>query len=233
MANTILITGANRGIGLEFVKQYAHKDWKIFATCRFPKKAPELAQFAQNKNTITVLPMDVTDVAQIQHVAYELNGTAIDVLLNNAAIMGSERETSFGDIDSENMLSVFKTNAVGPLKVSEAFLKNLEKGEQKLIVNIGSRTASIAGNDSGKYYAYRASKAALNMIMKSAAIDLADKGIRIVTFHPGWIQTEMGGAGALITATECVTNLVKLIDSAINSDETGVFLDNEGKRLPW
>jgi NAD(P)-dependent dehydrogenase (short-subunit alcohol dehydrogenase family) len=224
---TVLITGASRGIGLEFVRQYAAAGWKVLACCRKPGTATEL-----NKVTgdVTVFALDVDDDANIAGLARQLKSVPIDVLINNAGISRPEA-TTLGQVSSEVWLQVFRTNAIAPLKMAEAFLPHLEAGKEKKLIAITSRLGSIELNEGGRY-SYRSSKAALNSAWKSLAGDTAGKGMICVVFHPGWVQTDMGGKAAPVTPKQSVAGMAKLI-SGFGKKDNGTFRNYDGESLPW
>jgi len=229
---TVLITGANRGIGLEFARSFMLDGWRVHACCRHPDKAQELRDAAEAVAADTKIHrLDVTDGLKAASLARELIDEPIDVLLNNAGIMGP-RGADFGKIDYDEWPPVFAVNVLGPMRMAERFVEHVAKSDRKLIVNISSRMGSIADNTSGGSYIYRSSKAALNMVAKSMANDLADRGITVLAFHPGWVRTDMGGRNAAITAKESVEGMRAVIARATQAD-SGKFLNFEGRELPW
>ena len=185
-----LITGANRGLGFEFARQYLADGWQVYAACRDPASASELRRLAEDK--LRVLAMDLTDPASIRAAATELDGQAIDLLLNNAGIIGPRGQT-IGNIDYEAWAEVLAVNTMGPMRVSEAFVEHVARSDRKLIVTLTSGLGSITDNTSGGSILYRSSKAAVNIVTRSLAIDLASRGITCVVVNPGWVQTDMGG----------------------------------------
>ena len=231
-ARTVLVTGANRGLGLEFVRQYAGDGWKVWAACRSPKSAKELkALQAQHADGISILALDVTDSDSIRSAAAQLRGEPIDLLLNNAGV-GSPPAQKIGSLDYAAWARVIDANVLGPARVVEAFVGNVAKGGGKRIVTLTSRMGSIEDNTSGGSYAYRSSKAGVNAVMKSFSIDLAPRGITCVVVHPGWVRTDMGGAGGKLAPAESVKALRALIDS-LKAKDTGKFFDYDGSELPW
>ena len=184
---TVLITGANRGLGLEFARQYALDGWKVLATCRDPNSATELNELSGD---VQVFPLEVTDFLAIETVARILRGEKIDVLLNNAGVYGS-RECGFGQTDYDDWAEAFRINTQAPLKMVESFVEQVASSDRKIIASISSRLGSISSNDDGGQYAYRSTKTALNMVNKSLAADLAGQGITTVVYHPGWARTDM------------------------------------------
>lgn len=229
---TVLVTGANRGLGLEFARQYAADGWQVIAACRAPDAAADLQGLAADSGArIRVLEMNVADTASVRAAAAALKGEAIDLLLNNAGIGGPPGQ-QLGNLDYAAWARVLDTNTLGPMRVVEAFLENIAKGHLKRIVTITSAMGSIADNAAGGRYAYRSSKAAVNMVMKSLAIDLAPRGIACLMVHPGWVRTDMGGPGGKITPTESVRALRSLID-AFKPEDSGKFLNYDGTPYPW
>jgi len=227
-----LITGANRGLGLEFAKQYLADNWQAYAACRDPSSASELRRLADgSRGKLQVLSMDVSDLAKVRAAAVELKGKPIDLLLNNAGI-GGPRGQTIGNIDYETWARVLDVNTLGPMRVSEAFVDNVARSDRKLIVTITSGMGSISDNSSGGAFAYRTSKAAVNMVMRSLAVDLAPRGITCVVINPGWVRTDMGGANARLTAAESVTAMRRLIDK-LGPAQSGKFFNHDGREYAW
>jgi NAD(P)-dependent dehydrogenase (short-subunit alcohol dehydrogenase family) len=177
------------------------------------------------------MALDVTDLASIKATATELESQAIDLLLNNAGVGGARGQT-IGNIDYKAWAKVLEVNTMGPLRVSEAFVEHVARSERKLIVTLTSGMGSIGDNTSGGAFAYRSSKAAVNMVMRSLAIDLASRGITCVVLNPGWVQTDMGGSHATMTPAESVTRLRGLIDN-LGSGDSGKFLNHDGREYNW
>jgi NAD(P)-dependent dehydrogenase (short-subunit alcohol dehydrogenase family) len=227
---SIMITSANRGLGLEFARQYAADGWRIFAACRNPHAAADLRDLAR-AGPVTIFPMDVTDPQSIERAKAGLAEEAIDVLINSAGIVGKQNQRA-GNVDYEVWKQVLDVNTLGPLRVTEAFTDQIVRGERKLVVTITSGMGSLADNISGGAIPYRSSKAAVNMAMRSAAIDLAPRGIACVLVNPGWVKTDMGGQGAPLTATESVAALKRLIAS-IGLAQSGKFFNYDGREYPW
>jgi len=227
-----LITGVNRGLGLEFATQYLADGWQVYAACRDPVSASELRRLAEDSGeTLRILAMDVTDPASIKAAAEELDGQTIDLLLNNAGIIGPRGQT-IGNIDYEAWAKVIDVNTMGPTRVSEAFVDHVARSDRKLIVTLTSGMGSLADNTSGGSIAYRSSKAAVNMVMRSLAIDLAPRGLTCVVVNPGWVQTDMGGANATLTPVESVTALRRLIDT-LGPAQSGKFFNYDGREYAW
>ncbi len=194
---TILITGANRGIGLEMARQYAADGWNVMACCRSPENAHDLNKLAaQSGGNITVHLLDVTNAAQRTALAEQLKGQPIDILFNSAGISGNWGTQGFGHCQADEWLEVLHINVITPMLMMQDFAANVALSERKIIANMSSKMSSISDNTSGGSYLYRSSKAALNMVNKSAAHDLARKHIAVVALHPGWVRTDMGGPTA-------------------------------------
>jgi NAD(P)-dependent dehydrogenase (short-subunit alcohol dehydrogenase family) len=229
---TVLVTGANRGLGLEFARQYAAEGWQVFAACRAPKTARELQQIAaESDGHIRVLEMDVTDAASVRAAAAGLKGEATDVLLNNAGVGGPPGQR-IGGLDYAAWARVLDINTLGPMRIVEAFLENIAKSHFKQVVTITSGMGSLEDNTSGGSYAYRSSKAAVNMVMKSLSIDLAPRGITCVVVNPGWVRTDMGGARGTLSPEESI-RLMRSVIAALRPEDSGKFLNYTGKTYPW
>jgi NAD(P)-dependent dehydrogenase (short-subunit alcohol dehydrogenase family) len=227
--NTVLITGANRGIGLEFTKQYAADGWHVLACCRHPQSAMDLQALTQTNANINIYVLDVADFAQIDALALQLKHENIDLLINNAGVYPS---SSFGNVDYEAFAQGFKINSMAPLKMAEAFVQHLSRSQLKKIATLSSKMGSIDDNGSGESYSYRSSKCAVNMVMKSLSIDLKPYGISVVTLHPGWVQTDMGGSNAMINTQTSVRGLRKVIEN-LSLSNTGQFIAYDGKAINW
>ena len=224
---TTLITGANRGIGLEFARAFAREGWRVHGCCRHPEKAKALKAI---EGEVICHRMDVTDGLQVAGVARELADEPIDLLLNNAGVL--EDRAGFGETPFGEWEDVLRVNTIAPLRLAERFVKHVVAGDRKLIVNISSELGSIANNTGGGRYVYRSSKAALNMVSKGLSIDLAPKGITVVAFHPGWVQTDMGGPGAALAPEESVAAMCSVIAN-LGPEDSGKFLNYDGTELPW
>ena len=229
---TVLITGANRGIGLEFVKQLADQGIEVLACCRDPKKAKDLIQLADANANIKIFQLDVIKQDQIDTLHEELKDKAIDWLINNAGISGASGVT-VGNIDRSNFLKVMNVNCLSPVKMAEAFIPNLEKSHDKLILNISSAMGSITENESGRSYAYRTSKAALNCVMHSFAIDVMPLGIKVILLHPGWVETDMGGEDALIGTATSVSGMLKQVQQHKQDSHAEVLRRFDGGTISW
>lgn len=229
---TILITGANRGIGLAFVKQLCTEKNYIIATCRTPDEAQELQELANQHQNIVIKKLDVNDDESINKLASSLEDTSIDWLINNAGISG-ESGVTVGNIARQNFLKVLETNAVSPIKLTDALLDNLSKSQDKLVVCISSRMGSISDNQRGKSYAYRTSKAALNCVMRSFALDVADQGIHVLLLHPGWVQTRMGGDDGALSTDESVRRMLGIIDKHKHDAHAETLFSHDGSTIDW
>ncbi len=222
---TVLVTGANRGIGLEYARQLADKGYRVIGTARDPEKATELATIADR-----VEALDVSDAASVAALATRLDGESIDILVNNAGVF-DRGDVSIDKVDFAQMEQTLAVNSLGPLRVIQALLPNLRKGERKLIVNMSSQLGSISGS-TGTWYAYRSSKAALNQITRTMSVELGKEGFVCVVVHPGWVRTDMGGAAATYSPEESVSGLVGLIEK-LGPADNGQFYDFQGKVIPW
>nr|VFJ57334.1 MAG: NAD(P)-dependent dehydrogenase, short-chain alcohol dehydrogenase family [Candidatus Kentron sp. FW] len=242
---TILITGANRGIGLELTRQYAQDGWLVFACCRSPGDAHELhklmTEFDDGGNGsgdnvdggIRVYSLDVTNDAERASLAARLRGQAIDVLLNNSGISGDWSTQGFGRCRAGEWLEVMHVNVVAPMLMMQDFVENVATSSRKIIANMSSGIGSIANAHAfeGRYI-YRSSKAALNMINTICAADLAKRGISVVALHPGWVRTDMGGPDATLGVEESVTALRKNL-AGVSFSDSGRFIDIDGSTIPW
>ena len=225
---SVLITGANRGLGLEFTRQYAADGWRVFAACRDPAGARDLAAV---EGDVFAETLDVDDGPQVAALANKLSGQPIDVLINNAGIYGP-KDVTRDNVDYDAWGQVFRTNTMSPLAMSAAFAANVAQGGQKKIITLSSIMGSIAENDSSGDFIYRSSKAAVNAVMKSLAGDLKSEGITVAVLHPGWVRTDMGGPDAAIEAPESVTGMRAVI-AGLKESDSGRFLNYDGTEIPW
>lgn len=229
----ILITGANRGLGLEFVRQSLKRGDRVFAAMRDPGKPGELKPLLQEfPQQLSLVQMDVTEEQSIiqarDAVAEEIDG--LDFLVNNAGVF--PRGETPRSLDAQTILLAFHTNAVAPLIVIQNFLELLKNGEQPRVINITSNMGSIERKTYGGNYSYSGSKAALNMLTKTLAHDLKAEGIIVITLHPGWVQTDMGGSNAPLQPNESIKGMLDLAER-LTIEDTGKFLSFEGEVLPW
>ncbi len=225
----VLITGSNRGIGLEFVKQYALDGWNVIACCRAPHSAHDLQALAKQHHNIKIVALDVGNFSQIDTLALQLKDQKIDVLINNAGVYPV---SGLGNVDFDNWALAFKINSMAPFKMIEAFTPHVAASQLKKIATLSSKMGSMDDNTSGGSYIYRTSKAAANMVMKSLSIDLKPYGIAVVTLHPGWVQTDMGGASALISTQTSVKGLRQVI-THLSLANSGKFIAFDGQEIAW
>ena len=222
---TILVTGANRGIGLALARYFHQKGFTVIATARKPSEALELKTIG-----VETLPLDITDPASIAALKSELTGRPIDIVLNNAGIKGHSA-TALDDLDIEQLKTTFDVNSLGALRVIQALMPNLKIGAQKTVVNMSSRMGSIADNTGGAI-GYRASKAALNNFNKSLSIEFAQQGFVFVVLHPGWVRTDMTSDRATYSTDESAEALFRVI-TELSQGDNGHFYDLHGKSIAW
>ncbi|MFO1426087.1 MAG: SDR family oxidoreductase [Steroidobacteraceae bacterium] len=234
---TVLVTGCNRGLGLEFARQYGAAGWQVLATCRDPQDAPELQALRAAHAGIEIHALDVADFDAIGVLAARLAGRPIDVLLNNAGVFGpkptAQRDPrqSFGSIDYGIWGDVLRVNLMAPMRMAEAFLEHVAASQQRKIVAISSVEGSIA-QASGGIYAYKTSKAALNMLMHNLSFDVAARGVVTAAFCPGWVRTRMGGPGAPLEAPPSIAGVRQVIEK-LTPATSGRFWLWSGENLPW
>ncbi|MGH8672169.1 MAG: SDR family oxidoreductase [Burkholderiales bacterium] len=230
--NSVLITGANRGIGLEFARQYSADGWRVYACARNPAKATALNELtAKSNGRLTMHALDVSNLAQIDALAAQLKDAPIDILLNNAGVYPDSR-ARFGNTDYDAWMEAFRINTMATLKMAEALVENVARSEKKRIVTITSKMGSMADNTSGGSYLYRSSKAAVHAVVKSLALDLKPRGIIAAVFNPGWVLTDMGGLGAAISLETSVAGM-RQVFSELTAADSGYFLDYKGVEIPW
>ena len=222
---TIMITGASRGLGLEFARQFYSEECRVIATCRNPKKANELNAIGD----IDVHSLDVTDDRSVANLADKLRGENIDILINNAGVIG--QRDGFGRLDYDIWAETMDTNVFGPMRVAEAFRDNVMNSKKKQMIFITSRMGSIT-EAVPNAYVYRSSKAALNMAVKCLSAELAEQGLIAVLFHPGHVQTDMGGQAAPVTPHTSIEGMKNQI-VALTRDDNGRFLSYDGHQIPW
>ena len=222
---TIMITGASRGLGLEFARQFYSEECRVIATCRNPKKANELNSIGD----IDVHSLDVTDDKSVANLADKLRGENIDILINNAGVIG--QRDGFGRLDYDIWAETMDTNVFGPMRVAEAFRDNVMNSEKKQMIFITSRMGSIT-EAVPNAYVYRSSKAALNMAVKCLSVELEQQGLIAVLFHPGHVQTDMGGQAAPVTPQKSIEGMKNQI-VALTHDDNGRFLSYDGQQIPW
>lgn len=235
MKYRVLISGANRGIGLEFVQQYLESGYEVIACCREPERASELLALGKKNSNLNIRKLNVTNEKELKDLAASLDGIPLDILINNAGIYGNG-DQSFEGVTAASMIEVFTVNSVAPLMATRALLANILKGQLKTVINISSLMGSISDNGSGGKYAYRPSKTAINMITKSMAVDLAAKGLKVLSLHPGWVQTDMGGSNAPLDVKTSVSGMISVINSKTRLEANphgDLFLNYNGKSLEW
>jgi NAD(P)-dependent dehydrogenase (short-subunit alcohol dehydrogenase family) len=218
---------------LEFCNQYATNGWRVLACCRDPGKADALNKLAARyPELIKLHALEVTNHAQIEQLAKTLSNETIDLLINNAGVYPAADKGGFGHTDYAEWMTAFNINTMAPLKMVESFVNQIACSKLKLVVTITSQMGSIYDNSSGGSYLYRSSKAAANIVVKSMAVDLKEKGITLVAFNPGWVLTDMGGPNAMIPVEQSVKDMRKVIASLTPAD-TGKFIGNDGIVILW
>jgi NAD(P)-dependent dehydrogenase (short-subunit alcohol dehydrogenase family) len=222
--SSYFITGASRGLGLEFVRQLRARGETVLAAVRGRSTERDLTALGAR-----VVALDVTNGRDIEALAQEVGGP-VDVLINNAGV--NSRSKRLEDLDEEEMREVFAINAIAPLLVAKALLPSLRAGRQKKIINISSDMASIAHNSGGSSYGYRGSKAALNMLSTCMANELRREGFTCIALDPGWVKTDMGGPGAPLSPDESISKMLRLIDG-LKPEQSGSYLDLDGTLVPW
>ena len=253
--SAVLITGSNRGIGLEFVRQYAALDYQVIATCRHPSTADELNLLADKFSNISVEQMDITDAGQVGLLADKYKTTPIHLLINNAALLGTRSDQAFGSQDFELAQQQYAVNALGPLRVITAFIDNVRAAGPGKVITLGSAAGSNGYlRPPADFYSYRASKAAQHFLMHNLALNLAAENIIVGLLNPGLVDTRglakigpddpvpedfvqivkllRSGVLTLITPEESVTAMIKLINE-LTPEQSGVFLNYNGETLPW
>ncbi|PHY19747.1 SDR family oxidoreductase [Caulobacter sp. BP25] len=238
MTQTILVTGANRGIGLEHVRQALAAGQFVIAACRSPEKAGELDQLHQRfPERLRIEQLDTGGAASIAALASRLDGTPIDILINNAGLYGggwddsAARQTLAG-MDYEQWEEILRVNVIGVFRLTAALLPNLKLSERKLVVMMSSDLGSIANNKQGQSHAYRSSKAALNMLTKGLSVDLREQGVTVMSMAPGWTQTDLGGANAPWPVDESVRRQ-RAVLAEMTLARGGEFLNLKGETVPW
>jgi NAD(P)-dependent dehydrogenase (short-subunit alcohol dehydrogenase family) len=228
-ARTVLITGANRGLGLEFSKQYRAAGWKVIATARRPEEAADLKALGEGVRIVT---LDVTRPESVAALAATLAKTPIDLLINNAGQGVGLEPGALGALKIDDFERVMQVNAIGPVRVTQALLPSLRAGKGKVIVGISSGLGSLEWNRSGGYYGYRESKVALEMFMRRLAAELKGEGFICIALDPGWVKTDMGGPNAPLTPPESVAGMRKVLDG-LKPEDTGKFWSHDGTLDPW
>jgi NAD(P)-dependent dehydrogenase (short-subunit alcohol dehydrogenase family) len=227
---TVLITGANRGIGLEHARRYLDRGARVFAAVRDLQDVADLKAL-KGAGTLELIGYDARSSAAPDAVKAATAGAPLDLLLCNAGVYGGDHQR-LQDLDEAGFLDTIRVNTLAPLKLAEALADQVAASDRKVIATQSSLMGSIADNGTGGYYAYRASKAALNMATKCLALDLGKRGISVVALHPGWVRTRMGGPNAPVSTEDCVAGQQALLDRA-GAKENGGFFNFDGKPLPW
>ncbi|MBT3990696.1 MAG: SDR family oxidoreductase [Rhodospirillaceae bacterium] len=225
---TVLITGTSRGIGLEFVKQYAAEGWKVIAVARNPGSDDRLGEVS---GEVSIHLLDVTDAAAVASFSETIKDQPIDVLINNAGINGN-RMKKFGNTDYEAWEDMLRVNTLAPLRMTEALISNILQSNMRTVACISSVIGSIGRNSTGGRYDYRSSKAALNAVIASMALDLAEQDVKVLALHPGWVQTERNGPEAPIPLDVSIAGMRKLIDDA-TAETSGKYLNFRGEEYDW
>lgn len=234
---TWLVTGANRGIGLEYVRQLAFAGETVIATARNPAEAAELAKLAEANDSVRLEALDLEDRASVIALGQRLEGVAIDVLLNNAGLYGgswdnASHRQSHDSMDYDLWEQIMRVNVLAPFQMVQVLRANLSASERKLVINMSSELGSIANNAQGQSYAYRSSKAALNMVTKGLSVELANQGFTVISMAPGWTQTDLGGTSAQWPVAESAANQLKVI-AGLTAEDNGRFVNLLGNSVPW
>ena len=230
----VLVTGANRGLGLEFTRQLLARGDHVIAACREPAQADALSALAaEHPQQLHVFAADLAHTDSVDVLAHDAERVfdGLDLLINNAGVLISGE--SFGSVSAESLQSSLATNAIGPFLLTQALAPLLAKGKRAIVANISSQLGSIARTNSFYTPSYAISKAAQNMASMLLAHGLADKNVRVIALHPGWVQTDMGGDRAPVDAADSVRGLLDVIEHLGASETTARFLDYQGKPLPW
>ena len=230
---TVLITGANRGIGLALVEEMLKLGYDVIATARDISRAADLLALQEkNPSRVRVVSLEVNSDISVAELAAQI--PRLDILVNNAAVFPENGHEKVADWQASHLTDAFATNVVGVMRVTQAFLPQLRQSSAARVVNISSTAGSISGKHTSDFYAYSTSKAALNMLTRAMAFDLSSSGITVVPVHPGWVQTDMGGSDATLTPTESASAMANLIQN-LKPEQAGQFLERDGAscRLAW
>jgi len=233
MGDTILVTGANRGIGLALTAELLKDRNRVIATARNPAKAGELARLGTG-HALEIIKLDVTSDESVEAAVAKVKETAgsLDVLVNNAAVFPEDGDESIFEMKLEHFREAYETNVIGVVRVTRAFLPLLENGKNPRIVNISSGAASVTAKDDNGYYAYSASKAALNMVTRAMAAEFQPRGICVVAMTPGWVKTEMGGPNAPLVPEESARAIAKTI-ATLTMEQTSKFIERTGGEVKY
>lgn len=228
---TYFITGCNRGLGLEMAQQLVQRGERVIATCRDIAIASDLTELALRSQGLSLIEMDMASFESMTEAVALLNEETIDVFINNAGIYGP-RDANFGNVAGDDMALVLHVNAIAPLQLTQLLIPRLRTGKGKKLAFVSSKMGSIADNGRGGSYIYRCSKTALNSVVKTLAVDLAEEGFIAAALHPGWVRTDMGGPNGHIDAEESVRGMLQVID-ALTPATTGEFINYNGAAIPW
>ena len=228
---TILVTGANRGLGIEFVEQYLNEGNEVIATYRNENSSMDLIEMDNERSNLKLLQLDVSSKKSLNSFAKNLGNAPIDIFINNAGVYGP-RNSSFGNVDEENWIPAIKVNTIAPILMTQLIIKNIRSGADKKLIYITSKMGSIDDNKGGGAYVYRSSKTALNSVVKSLSVDLENEGMTVALIHPGWVKTDMGGPSALIDKDTSVRGMTEVI-SNLDISSTGNFYNYDGSIIPW
>ena len=229
--STVMITGANRGIGLELATRYAQRGDRVLACCRAPGDADKLKALSASNPNVTTYAVKVTDDASVASLVKDIGAQPIDILINNAGASGAMDKQSLATMDFAGWAELFNVNSMAPVRVLQAVRANLAAANGAKAITITSQMGAIAWNNPVAY-AYCASKAAVNKVMKMASVELAKENTSVALVHPGWVRTEMGGAGADISVEESAAGIINVIDK-LNMTDTGSFYKWNGETHPW
>ena len=228
---SVLITGANRGLGFGFVKSFLAKNVNVICTTRNISRSKELLEYKKDHpNNLEILELDLLEENSENILSDLLSDKPIDIFINNAGVGNSNQR--FGVVSSKPWLDVLKVNLITPLTLTQSIIENIKKGSERKIYFLSSQLGSIGDNTSGGMYIYRSSKTALNQVVKSLSVDLKPMGITVISLHPGWVKTDMGGPNAPVQIDESVKGMMKVIETT-DINNTGTFLNYDGKELPW
>lgn len=227
----ILITGANRGLGLEFVERYLESGDDVIATYRNEESSFDLINMRDERSNLKLLHLDVSSNKSLNSFAENLGDSPIDIFINNAGVYGP-RNSSFENVNEENWIPAIKVNAIAPLLLTQLIIKNIRAGTDKKLIYITSKMGSIDDNKGGGAYVYRSSKTALNAVVKSLSVDLKNENIAVALIHPGWVKTDMGGPNALIERDTSVRGMTEVI-SNLDISSTGNFYNYDGSIIAW
>ena len=227
----ILITGANRGLGLEFVERYLESGDDVIATYRNEESSFDLINMRDERSNLKLLHLDVSSNKSLNSFAENLGDSTIDIFINNAGVYGP-RNSSFENVNEENWIPAIKVNAIAPLLLTQLIIKNIRAGTDKKLIYITSKMGSIDDNKGGGAYVYRSSKTALNAVVKSLSVDLKNENIAVALIHPGWVKTDMGGPNALIERDTSVRGMTEVI-SNLDISSTGNFYNYDGSIIAW